>query len=262
MENIQCVSILIASYNTPERYLKECFYTIFNQNDLGIKFAIEIVVANDGSNQSKTEILESILKKIESSSKFIKIKYLKMHTNKGISYCLHHGVLACSYNLIFRMDSDDIMEKTRLTKQLDFMNKQPSCVLSGTDMISFATNNNNTRRHVNKTQHEEMITWEEYKTTKKQWIMNHPTLCFRKYAVITVGNYNANLKEPYEDLELELRLLKKYGFICNLPEILLFYRIHPNQITLQSRDKSFINKELKTSMIENIINNFNNFNNF
>ena len=83
--------------------------------------------------------------------------------------------------------------------------------------------------------------------------MNHPTLCFRKYAVIAVGNYNANLKEPYEDLDLELRLLKKYGFICNLPEVLLFYRIHSNQITLQNRDKSFINKQLKAVMIENII---------
>ena len=86
--------------------------------------------------------------------------------------------------------------------------------------------------------------------------MNHPTLCFRKYAVITVGNYNANLKEPFEDLDLELRLLKKYGFICNLPEILLFYRIHPNQITYQSSDNSFINKQLKMDMIENIIRTF------
>jgi amylovoran biosynthesis glycosyltransferase AmsE len=258
LPSIQWISILISSYNTPKEYLKDCFLSILLQKDLGIKFAIEIVIVNDGSNQSKTEILENILKKIGTSSKFIKIKYLKMHTNKGISYCLHHGVLSCSYNLIFRMDSDDIMEKTRLTKQLDFMNKQPLCVLSGTDMISFATNNN-IRRYVNKTQHSSRLTWEEYTKTKKQWIMNHPTLCFRKYAVITVGNYNANLKEPYEDLDLELRLLKKYGFICNLPVILLFYRIHPNQITSQSRDKSFINKELKTSMIENIINNFNHF---
>jgi hypothetical protein len=85
--------------------------------------------------------------------------------------------------------------------------------------------------------------------------MNHPTLCFRKYAVITVGNYNAKLKEPFEDLDLELRLLKKYGFICNIPEILLFYRIHPNQITIQNNNKSLINKQLKATLIENIINN-------
>ena len=240
---IQGISILISSYNTPEEYLKDCFISILLQKDLGIKFSIEIVIVNDGSNQSETEILESMLKKMESINEFIKIKYLKMPTNKGISYCLHHGVLSCRYELIFRMDSDDIMEESRITKQIDFMNKNPSCVLLGTDLIPFILDNNE-RKYLEKSEHEEIITWEEYKKTKKQWIMNHPTLCFRKYAVIAVGNYNANLKEPYEDLDLELRLLKKYGFICNLHEVLLFYRIHSNQITLQNRDKSFINKRL------------------
>lgn len=253
---MQWVSLLISSYNTREDYLMDCFNSIFSQNGLGISFAIEVILINDGSELFYTEILESYLKILETKSEYIKIKYIKMHTNKGLSYCLYHGVLSCSYDLIFRMDADDIMDDLRIKKQLDFMNKEPSCVLLGTNMISFATNNNNVRRRVEKTEHEEKLTWEEYKKTKKQWIMNHPTLCFRKYAILEVGNYDANLKEPFEDLDLELRLLKKYGFICNLPEVLLFYRIHPNQITLQNREKSFINNQLKTVMIENIINNF------
>lgn len=257
LPTIQWISILISSYNTREDYLKECFLSIIFQKDLGIKFAIEIVIVNDGSNHLETEILESMLKNLESINEFIKIKYLKMPTNKGLSYCLHQGVLSCSYNLIFRMDSDDIMEETRITKQLDFMNKESSCVLLGTNLIPFILDNdNNEIKYLEKSEHEPIITWEEYKKTKKQWIMNHPTLCFRKYAVIEVGNYNANLKEPYEDLDLELRLLKKYGFICNLPEILLFYRIHPNQITHKNREKSVLNKELIAVMIENIINHF------
>jgi hypothetical protein len=153
------------------------------------------------------------------------------------------------------MDSDDIMADSRITKQLDFMNNEQTCVLLGTNLLSFTIVNNNgktERKSLEKSEHTQRLTWEEYKKTKKQWIMNHPTLCFRKYAVISVGNYDAKLKEPFEDLDLELRLLKKYGFICNLPEILLFYRIHPNQITLQNSDKSFINKQLKAVMIENI----------
>ena len=254
-QNMQWISLLISSYNTPENYLKVCFHSILSQKKIGINFAIEIVIVNDGSNPYNTELLESILKNIESSSefiKFIKIKYIKMPTNKGLSYCLHHGVLACSYDLIFRMDSDDVMEETRITKQLDFMNKNPSCVLLGTNLVPFIVDNDK-RTYFEQSNHEQMITWEEYKKTKKQWIMNHPTLCFRKYAVITVGNYNEKLKEPFEDLDLELRLLKKYGFVCNLPEVLLFYRIHPNQITAQNREKSFINTELKKVMIENII---------
>ena len=257
MENVQWVSLLIPSYNTPERYLKECFYTIFNQNDLGISFKIEIVLINDGSDPFNTEIIENNLRIWETKSIFVKMKYIKMPNNMGLSYCLHHGVLECSYDLIFRMDADDYMDKNRIKKQLDFMNNDSSCVLLGTDMVSFTINNNNVRRRVDKTQHSTRLTWEEYKTTKKQWILNHPTLCFRKYAVLAVGNYNKNFKEPFEDLDLELRLLKKYGFVCNLPEILLFYRMHAKQITQQSSDKSKIIEESIANMIENIINNYN-----
>jgi len=61
--------------------------------------------------------------------------------------------------------------------------------------------------------------------------MNHPTLCFKKSKILEVGNYNKNIREMYEDFELELRLLKKYGIIHNIPDVILFYRDHPLQIT-------------------------------
>jgi hypothetical protein len=101
--------------------------------------------------------------------------------------------------------------------------------------------------------HDSLLTWEQYKKTKKSWILNHPTLCFRKYAVISVGNYNQDLRDPFEDLDLELRLLKKYGFVCNLPDILLYYRVHENQITWLERKNTKENNEKKERMIEEII---------
>jgi amylovoran biosynthesis glycosyltransferase AmsE len=243
--------MLIASYNTPKEYLTDCIKSILLQKNLGITFGIEIVWVNDGSNSEFTEYLEEILKFIK--SQYIKIKYIKMHTNYGLSYCLHHGVIECSYNIIFRMDSDDIMHETRINKQLNVMNNNPNCVLSGTNIICFKKNINNKFIYIEKSNHPFMLTWNEYKQTKKQWILNHPTLCFRKYAVITVGNYNKNMKEPFEDLDLELRILKKYGFICNLSENLLYYRIHNKQITWTEKEKSKKNNQLKRDMIEQII---------
>ena len=35
------------------------------------------------------------------------------------------------------------------------------------------------------------------------------------------------------DFELELRMLKKYGYIYNFPEVLVKYRIHENQVTFK-----------------------------
>lgn len=249
----QWVSILIASYNTPEKYLNQCLDSILIQT---CNNGIELVWINDGSDEKSTSILKNSLKVFENKyiqkGKNIKIKYIQMPANKGLSYCLHHGVLACTYDIIFRMDSDDIMHETRIQKQLDFMNQNPQCILSGTNMITF-TMQNDVMHHVEHSDHPHYLSWDDYIKTKKFWILNHPTLCFRKYAVISAGNYDENLKNPYEDLDLELRLLKKFGFVCNLQEKLLYYRIHQNQITWTNRNNSKTNNELKTALIEKII---------
>lgn len=252
----QWVSILIASYNTPGEYIKECLDSIQMQQGLGKSFNIELVWINDGSDPNSSEILEKELRIFEMNlGKHIKIKYYPMPKNKGLSYCLHHGVLLCSYDLVFRMDSDDIMHESRIQKQLEFMNQNPKCVLCGTNIITFTQNEKEKEKmlEIDRSNHPKILTWEQYKKTKSFWILNHPTLCFRKYAVICVNNYNPYFTEPFEDLDLELRMLKKYGFVCNLHEVLLYYRIHENQITWMNRSKTKENNEKKKAMIQHLI---------
>jgi len=260
----QWVSVLIASYNTKPEYIRECLESIQNQKG---KFGIEIVWINDGSEKENSVIQKNLLDLFvkKNSNNNYKVKYKKMDQNKGLSYCLHEGVLLCSYDLIIRMDADDIMNEYRIQKQVNFMNENPKCVLLGTNMSCFIEkndsdmdDNNDKKKIVDKSHHSELITWEEYIKTKPHWIMNHPTLCFRKYAVINVGNYNKTLKLPFEDLELELRLLKEYKFAYNLLDYLLLYRIHENQITFKNRKYSKRNTEMKNELINNIIKNENN----
>jgi len=242
------ISVLVASYNTNANYVSECLQSIINQ--IG-NFGMELVWINDGSNESSTVQLEELLVKIP-KSKNLKFIYKIMDENKGLSYCLHEGVKICSNELIMRMDSDDIMEPTRIQKQIDFMTKNKSCVLCGTNMISFVENNKNQKIMTERSGHPFILKWEEYKKTKKSWILNHPTLCFRKSAILECGNYNKELKYPYEDLELELRVLKKYGVVCNIQEPLLFYRTHSQQVTQLNRFNTEITR-LRNEMIENII---------
>lgn len=253
--SVRWISLLIASYNTPVKYIQECLDSIQSQQGWGTSFHIELVWINDGSLPAFSQELVKTLKHWEKQNKNrSKIKYFEWPTNKGLSYSLHHGVLLCSYDLIFRMDSDDIMHESRIQKQLDFMNLHPRCVLCGTNLVSFMKDPRNEQTlQMETSNHDSLLTWEQYKKTKKSWILNHPTLCFRKYAVISVGNYNQWMKDPFEDLDLELRLLKKYGFVCNLPDILLYYRVHENQITWLERKNTKENNEKKERMIEEII---------
>jgi Zn-dependent peptidase ImmA (M78 family) len=61
--------------------------------------------------------------------------------------------------------------------------------------------------------------------------LNHPTACFKKSAIIEVGNYNDMIRSMMEDFDLWLRILKKYEKIYNVPEVLLNYRLHDKQVT-------------------------------
>lgn len=253
---IQWVSLLIACYHTKTEYILECLNSIKKQKGL---FGIELVWIDDGSNKEHSIIQENMLETFISETKNTKIKYKKMEKNMGLSYCLHEGILMCSYDLIIRMDTDDIMNEYRIQKQLNFMNANTSCVLCGTNILCFAEKENK-KEIVDKSNHPEIITWGTYIKEKPHWFLNHPTLCFRKYAVISVGNYNKNLQMPFEDLDLELRILKKYNFVCNLPEKLLLYRIHEDQLTWKNRQQSQINKKVKNELINNVINsNINNY---
>jgi hypothetical protein len=244
------VSVLISSYNTSAIFLKECLQSIKEQNGY---FNIEIVWINDGSDKLHTELLERNLKLFEETTRFTSIIYKKLETNMGVGYCLSEGVKLCSYEIIFRMDSDDIMVPDRLRKQLEFIKTHNDCVLLGSNVQMFKKHNNEPTILLNITNHPKMLTWEKYKITKSHWFMNHPSICFKKSAILAVGNYNPE-RSLYEDFELELKILKKFNVIYNIEEPLLLYRIHDKQVTANGSTCKNNVIEKKIQLIDNLIN--------
>jgi hypothetical protein len=224
------ISILISSYNTQQLYIRECLESILNQ--IG-DFSIEIVWINDGSDVKHTELLRMELQYALNQSRFMKIKYKANKTNQGLIYSLNKGLEYCSHEWVFRMDSDDIMHPERLIKQMQFVSTHPDCVLCGTNVVLMHKQN---EEYIPKgqTNHPDKLTWNNYKSKPMQWFMNHPTLCFKKSVVLGVGGYDPQAK-GWEDFHLELRILKKVGVVYNLPDLLLYYRIHEEQVTYQGK---------------------------
>tara|TARA_B100001057_G_scaffold20748_3_gene19172 strand:- start:7312 stop:8853 length:1542 start_codon:yes stop_codon:yes gene_type:complete len=244
------VSVLVSSYNTKEEYICECLESILQQNG---NFGMEVVWINDGSDDQHTKELEKQLDIFYKKSRFIKILY-KKRENKGLGFTLNEGVKMSNNELIFRMDSDDIMKPDRFMKQIQFMEKHSDCVLCGSDFTMFKKDNDKMINCGN-TNHKELLTWDEYKKNPIHWIANHPTLCFRKSKILEVGNYNSKNRLPCEDFELELKILKKFGKIYNIKESLLYYRLHETQITgnnntVKPESIEFINNFIK-EMIKN-----------
>ena len=218
-------------------------------------FGIELVWINDGSSNLSSQLLEKELEKFEKSTRFIKVNYKKMSDNCGLAACLAEGLELCSHEIIIRMDSDDIMFPDRIEKQLEFMKRNPTSVMCGTDVQMFKRDPNDHKnlQLLQRTNHSTM-TWDRFKREKPTWFVNHPSVCFRKSAILEVGNYKIALSRScFEDFDLWLRILKKYGTIHHIPEILMYYRIHPDQITWNGKGSTVENNELRTKIIQEII---------
>ena len=240
------VSVLICSYDTKSKYIKECLDSIKGQ--VG-SFGIELVWVNDGSNDLNTRILEGMLKRFEETTRFTKVVYLKQD-NQGVCHSLKNGLELCTNEIVIRMDSDDIMFPERISKQLEFMNSNPETVCLGTNLQFFYDDG----KMGTKTNHPAKLTWEQYKITRSHWIMNHPTMCFRKSKVLEVGGYDPSTGSISEDFEMELRIMKRFGAIHNLSEILLYYRIHDGQVTYNGKSSTPYWREKRENYINSLIN--------
>lgn len=219
-------SVLVTSYNTATPYIRECLESIRRQTG---HFGIELVWVDDGSTAENSALLIGELEKCRQSSRFLKYIYLKNDVNMGPAKASNRGLQACSQEIVFKMDSDDLMLPHRMQSQLSFMTEREDAVICGANMQFFRMINGE-KTVVRTTDHPSKITWDELYTNKPTWIMNHPTFCFRKSAILSLGGYNNKNIDVVDDYELLVRILKKYGAVYNLPDILLLYRVHPDQM--------------------------------
>jgi glycosyltransferase involved in cell wall biosynthesis len=229
------VSILISSFNTSKKYVSECLQSIRKQNGY---YGFEIVWINDGSTANLSKDLENELTIFKNTTRFCKVVYEKLNTNMGLYDALSYGVEKCSYPMIFRMDSDDIMFPCRIDTQYKYMKMHPEVkICSAGIRIFINADNTNTTIMNNKDKinvvHPPIITKDDFLKNRYGWIMNQPTMCFYKQDVVEIGNYNCQKfhKNYMEDYALELRYLNKYGCVHNMQEVLLHYRVHANQLT-------------------------------
>lgn len=248
------VSVLLPVYETTAmEYVYEAFTSIKDQTGW---VGIELVVVNDGCSTTYTSKLLELIAHFEMTTRWCKVVYIGMPYNRGISVALHTGIMACSQDIVFRMDADDIMIPTRITLQLQFMDANPDAVVCGGQISCFENPDSNDpkiKRIVLNTTHPRHIHWDDYAmntemNSRFSWIMNHPTLCFRREAVIHVGNYREIDHFKMEDIDLLLRLMKEYKTLHNLPDILLYYRLHDKQLTTPMRSNPYFEDNAKENI--------------
>ena len=204
-------SVLIPIYQKEDpKHLRECFDSIFLQT----LPATEIILVEDGP--LTTELYETISKYQQNHPE---LKTIQLPENGGIGHALNEGLQHCSYDIVARMDADDICKPDRFEAQIRFLESHPKYDIVGSWADEFSDNISNilsTRKLPE--DHETIIQF-----GKKRNPMNHPTVMFRHQAVKAAGYY---IHSPQvEDYDLWVRMMLKGSRFYNIQRSLLYFRM-------------------------------------
>lgn len=211
---MQFFSVLMSVYKNEKLCnLQKAVESILNQTVL----PNEIVIVKDGPLNEDIKIyLEEL------SVKYNFIKLINFSKNVGLGLALKAGVLACSNELIARMDTDDIAKYDRFEKQIKFLNSNPHISLLGGAIEEFKVNEKEIMsRTILPLEHEEIKNF-----AKRRNPFRHMTVIFKKTAVIESGNYRDFLW--FEDYDLWIRMMHKGYKVANLSDILVSVRADDN----------------------------------
>lgn len=206
------VSVIIPCYNA-EKYLRESVESIMNQSYVNL----EIICIDDCSTDDTLAILEKL------ASKDARVKVLHNSKNMKIASSLNRGLEYSTGEYIARMDADDIALPDRIEKQVNYLEKNKETDICGT----WCEKIDSEGKHIGK-----IIYPLLHNDLKVMLLFNscfaHPTIMFRRAIYLSVGGYKDIM--PVEDLEYWIRIVKSKR-LANIPEILLKYRIHGNNVT-------------------------------
>lgn len=207
-------SVLMSVYEKEKpEYLKAAIDSILNQTHQTNDF---VLVCDGPLGEGLEDVIADFVKTAPGL-----FHIFRLSKNMGLAKALNHGIMQCKNEIIVRMDSDDISASERVSKQLKAMEEEGVDIV-GSNIMEFTDSINHTiqeRRVPEK--HKEIIHF-----AKKRSPFNHPSVIYKKSAVIDCGLYEDY--QYFEDYHLWAVMLKKRYRGYNVQENLLYMRAGEN----------------------------------
>ncbi|MDX7986411.1 glycosyltransferase [Xenorhabdus sp. 12] len=175
--------------------------------------SFELIIVANGSNHIEITNKLNFLCKMDSR--------IKVHFSPigQLAFALNYAISKSSYDIIARMDSDDISVPERLEKQFAYLEKnQLDLVGSAINLIDDNDNFLRKRLYPHKDKIKKQLPFKN--------CFAHPSLMFRKDFFLKFRGYNGGFNS--EDYDLWLRMQEANPSWDNMDEALLNYRIHSN----------------------------------
>ncbi|QZE13855.1 glycosyltransferase [Halosquirtibacter laminarini] len=205
------ISVLMAVYNEEICYIQEAVDSILNQTFSSFEF----IIVND--NPLNLEIKEFVCEINDP-----RVRIIENSKNLGLAQSLNVGIEIARGRYIARMDADDISFPTRLEKQYHYLEQNKQIDILGTQLKKFGESN---RFWINLIEPEEINAKLFFKCC-----LAHPTVMIRLSIFKEYDLFYDATDRASEDYNLWCRAFR-YVNMVNLPEVLLYYRVHKQQVT-------------------------------
>ena len=189
----------------------------------------EIVLVQDGSVSHETSRL--LLEYKDNYGE--KLNVIKLTQNKGLGNALMLGVENAKYDIVARMDSDDICAPDRFEKQIAYLESHPECDIVGGQITEFIDTPDNIVGKREVPCDNEAI----YHYMRSRCALNHPTVMFKKKTVLDAGNYQDWFWN--EDYYMWIRMMEQGCVFANLPDVLVNMRSGLDQYGRRGGKKYF-----------------------
>lgn len=210
------ISVIMPVYNG-EKFIRETIDSVLSQSYVDFEF----IIIDDGSTDNSLGYIRGY-----NDLRIILIQV----THGGIVNALNVAIQKSTGEYIVRIDADDVCAPLRFEKLFSYMEAHPDVAICG----SWAKKINEKNETLGLFQyppqeHSDIVT---YAVLHNPFI--HPSVIIRSKVLQSVGLYENFIHN--EDYELWTRILRA-GKGHNIPEELLNYRLHSNQITRKNNFK-------------------------
>jgi glycosyltransferase involved in cell wall biosynthesis len=203
------ISVLLPVYNA-EKYIAEAINSILAQSYQNF----ELLILNDGSTDNSLSVISEY-----QDNPLIKIV---SHENKGLIATLNIGIELAQGEYIARMDADDIAYPERFEKQLALFAVNPDLGVCSTSTQNFGAETDETiRSEDNDILKMTLLFWPPFA---------HPAVMMKRALLIENDIRYREAFKHCEDFDLWSQLAP-FGDFSNVKEIMLKYRVHPDQVT-------------------------------
>lgn len=210
IKKIKFSLLMSVYYKSNSIYLEQALKSVWDYQQLKPS---QIVLIQDGPVSLE---IEQVLLKWKKKLGTI-LTLFKYDTNKGLALALNKGLTLCKYELVARMDDDDISLPGRFYQQVNYLLCNPNVSVLGTQVEERDQSLKNILSY-----RKVPLNNDDIKLfSKTRSPINHPSVMYKKSVILSVGGYP---KLYPEDWPLWGLLITNKVTFANLNEILVTMR--------------------------------------